>query len=171
MSEVIKCRTTRRGRTWVAHAAEHGVYGSGTSLRLARASVEEGLALAGLTGEVELVPVTPELERLRAADNARTAALIEAVKALALRRATLRDIAEATSEPMAYVKRLLAGGATAPGAQAAAASEECSCVLTCAEDPKTSCSLSGQRHVHPAISDRPGAYGPCPEHRDAPGDH
>lgn len=113
MSEIIECRAIRRGRTWVAHAIEHGVYGSGRTLRLARASVEEGLALAGLTSEVEIVPVTPELEKLRAADDARTAALIEAVKALALRRATLRDIAEATGEPMAYVKRLLAVGDTA----------------------------------------------------------
>ncbi|MFD7860387.1 hypothetical protein ACFV6B_39950 [Streptomyces microflavus] len=171
MSKIIECRASRRGQTWVAHVADHGVYGSGRTLRLVRASVEDGLALAGLTSKVEIVPVTPELERLRAADDARAVALIEAVKALALRRATLRDIAEATGEPMAYVKRLLAGGATAPDAQAAEASEECTCVLTCAEDPKTSCSLSGQRHVHPAIPDRPGAYGPCPEHPDAPGDH
>ncbi|MFD3815223.1 hypothetical protein ACFWRZ_09155 [Streptomyces rubiginosohelvolus] len=108
MTEGIECRATRRGQEWVAHAAEHGVYGSGRTLRQARADVEEGLALVGETGEVNLVPMTPELEVLRAADEARTVALIEAVKALSLSRATLRDIAEATGEPVTYVKRLLA---------------------------------------------------------------
>ncbi|MFI5859271.1 hypothetical protein [Streptomyces parvulus] len=48
---------------------------------------------------------------------------------------------------------------------------ECTCVINCAEDPKTACSLSGQRHVHPEIPGRPGVYGPCLEHPDAPGDH
>lgn len=49
--------------------------------------------------------------------------------------------------------------------------DECTCVINCVEDPKTACSLSGKRHVHPAIPGRPGVYGPCPEHLDAPGDH
>jgi hypothetical protein len=45
------------------------------------------------------------------------------------------------------------------------------CVVNCAEDPATACSLSGrERHVHPAIPGRPGVYGPCPMHPDAPGD-
>ncbi|MGW2984090.1 hypothetical protein [Streptomyces goshikiensis] len=171
MSEVIECRATRRGRTWVVHIREHGVYGSGRTLRLVRANVEEGLALVGVTPAVKITPETPELERLRAADDARTAALAEAVKALALRRATLRDIADATRVPVARVKQLLAGSAAAPGIQPAEAPEECTCVLTCAEDPKTSCSLSGQRHVHPAIPGRPGVYGQCPKHPDTPGGH
>ncbi|MET8291493.1 hypothetical protein ABZV80_40925 [Streptomyces sp. NPDC005132] len=42
------------------------------------------------------------------------------------------------------------------------------CVEFCDEDPKTACSLSGRRHVHPA-SQGPG-FGPCPVHPDAPGD-
>ncbi|MFB6700268.1 hypothetical protein [Streptomyces rubiginosohelvolus] len=47
----------------------------------------------------------------------------------------------------------------------------CLCVTYCAEDPATACSLSGQvQHVHPAIPGRPGVYGPCPVHPDAPGD-
>ncbi|MYR61632.1 hypothetical protein GTY54_37290, partial [Streptomyces sp. SID625] len=41
----------------------------------------------------------------------------EAVKALAVRRATLRDIADATEVPVRRVKQLLAGSATAPGAE------------------------------------------------------
>ncbi|MFJ4342660.1 hypothetical protein [Streptomyces sp. NPDC088915] len=52
-----------------------------------------------------------------------------------------------------------------------ASEDECTCVTNCAEDPKTACALSGRRHVHPAIPGRPGVYGPCPEHPDAPGDH
>jgi hypothetical protein len=45
---------------------------------------------------------------------------------------------------------------------------ECVCVHTCAEDPPTACSLSGQWHVHP--DDGSGTFGPCPVHPDAPGD-
>ncbi|MFE7072640.1 hypothetical protein ACFU96_21415 [Streptomyces sp. NPDC057620] len=47
----------------------------------------------------------------------------------------------------------------------------CLCVVSCAEDPATACSLSGQQHVHPAIPGQTGVYGPCPMHPDAPGDH
>lgn len=39
----------------------------------------------------------------------------------------------------------------------------CECVHTCAEDPATACSLSGEFHVHPDQL--------CPVHPDAPGDH
>ncbi|MGW2421461.1 hypothetical protein ACWC0C_19805 [Streptomyces sp. NPDC001709] len=49
--------------------------------------------------------------------------------------------------------------------------DACTCVTHCDQDPATACSLSGIRHVHPALPGRPGAYGPCPEHPDAPGDH
>lgn len=45
---------------------------------------------------------------------------------------------------------------------------DCTCVEFCNQDPKTACSLSGRRHVHPA-SQRSG-FGPCPVHPDAPGD-
>jgi hypothetical protein len=39
---------------------------------------------------------------------------------------------------------------------------DCTCIHTCAEDPPTACSLSGEWHVHPGD--------PCPVHPDAPGD-
>jgi hypothetical protein len=45
---------------------------------------------------------------------------------------------------------------------------ECTCVVSCADDPKTACSLSGIDHVHPL--DECGEFGPCPVHPDAPGD-
>ncbi|MGW0673558.1 hypothetical protein [Streptomyces sp. NPDC002746] len=96
----------------MAYEPEHGVYGSGRTLKLVRASVEGGLAAVGVSAEVKIAPVTPELETLRTAENAHMAALANAVKALALRQATLRDIAEATGAPVAQVKRLLAGGVT-----------------------------------------------------------
>lgn len=108
MSETIECRASRRGRTWVVHVPEYGVYGHGRTLKAARENTEEGLALVGVTGEVTLIPVTPELEKLRSVENAYTAALIEAVAALALRRTALSDIALATGVPTKRVKRLLA---------------------------------------------------------------
>lgn len=40
---------------------------------------------------------------------------------------------------------------------------DCECVYSCADDPATACSLSGEWHVHPDL-------GPCPAHPDAPGD-
>ncbi|MFD7340400.1 hypothetical protein ACFV98_31120 [Streptomyces violascens] len=107
MSEVIECRASRRGRLWVAHEPERGVYGSGRTLRLVRASIEDGLALIGVIAEVKIIPVTPELEELRDADDARTAALAKAVEALALRRASRSDIALATGASVKQVKLLL----------------------------------------------------------------
>lgn len=62
--------------------------------------------------------------------------------------------------------RELPGNLTCPTAQTAA--QKCTCVHTCAEDPQTACSLSGQWHVHP--DNGLGIFGPCPEHPDAPGD-
>ncbi len=38
----------------------------------------------------------------------------------------------------------------------------CECVYSCADDPTTRCSLSGEWHVHPGE--------PCTVHPDAPGD-
>lgn len=46
----------------------------------------------------------------------------------------------------------------------------CLCVVSCNEHPATACSLSGQQHIHPELPGRPGVYGPCPVHPDAPGD-
>ena len=42
------------------------------------------------------------------------------------------------------------------------AAADCVCYHTCAEDPRTACSLSGEWHVHPGE--------PCEVHPDAPGD-
>ncbi|MYW67202.1 hypothetical protein GTY65_24490 [Streptomyces sp. SID8379] len=58
----------------------------------------------------------------------------------------------------------LAHAAVGPALQA---DDECTCVINCAEDPRSGCSLSGRRHVHPLTQ---GQYGPCPEHPDAEGD-
>ncbi|MFI2790954.1 hypothetical protein [Kitasatospora sp. NPDC018614] len=122
MSEALECQASRRGRLWVAYEPEHGVYGSGRTLRLVRASVEDGLALVGVTAEVKIIPVTPELEELRDADDARTTALAKAVKALALRRTSLSDIALATGASVKQVKLLRARPAEDPRIQADPAS-------------------------------------------------
>lgn len=45
---------------------------------------------------------------------------------------------------------------------------DCTCVVSCDEDPDSACSLSGINHVHP--DDGSGTFGPCPLHPDAPGD-
>jgi hypothetical protein len=45
---------------------------------------------------------------------------------------------------------------------------DCVCVVSCADDPPTACSLSGEPHVHP--DDGSGIFGPCPVHPEAPGD-
>lgn len=47
---------------------------------------------------------------------------------------------------------------------------DCTCVYSCADDPATACSLSGEWHVHPDSRSFPGTFGPCPVHPDAPGD-
>ncbi|MFE5864505.1 hypothetical protein [Streptomyces virginiae] len=46
--------------------------------------------------------------------------------------------------------------------------QDCTCVEFCNEDPKTACTLSGRRHVHPGSHGT--GFGPCPVHLDAPGD-
>ncbi|MGW6605596.1 hypothetical protein [Streptomyces sp. NPDC055036] len=117
MSETIECRASRRGRAWVVHIPEHGVYGHGRNLKAAHENTMQGLTLAGVAAAITITPMTPELEKLRSAEDAYTAALSEAVAALALRRTTLRDIALATRVPTARVKQLLAGstkGSTPP---------------------------------------------------------
>ncbi|NEA15449.1 hypothetical protein [Streptomyces halstedii] len=107
MTEIITCEATRHGRTWVAHVPAHDVYGSGRTLGIVREDVREGLAAFGVTGEVEITPVMPELEALRSAEAAYEQALAAAVTALRLRKAPLRDIAEATRVTTPRVKRLL----------------------------------------------------------------
>ncbi|MFE4829925.1 hypothetical protein [Streptomyces sp. NPDC056672] len=106
--ETIECRATRRGRTWVVSVPEHGVYGHGRTLEATRENTTQGLALAGVTADVIITPVTPELEKLRSAEDAYKAALTEAVAALALRRTTQGDIALATATSTRQVKLLLA---------------------------------------------------------------
>ncbi|MER8103326.1 hypothetical protein [Kitasatospora sp. NPDC094016] len=108
MTETIECQASRRGRTWTVHVPEHGVYGAGRTLKAARENTEHGLAVIGVTAEVRLVPVTPELEALRAIEAARAKALSKAVVALALRRTTLGDMARATGATTRQVKLILA---------------------------------------------------------------
>ncbi|WP_067470559.1 hypothetical protein [Nocardia amamiensis] len=115
MSESIECWANRRGRDWVAHVPEHGVYGYGRTLKAVRESVEGGLAHVGVTAEVTVVAVTPELENLRSVEDTYTTALREAVAALALASTTLGDIALATGAPIKRVKALLAELTVAPG--------------------------------------------------------
>lgn len=45
---------------------------------------------------------------------------------------------------------------------------DCTCVVSCEEDPDTACGLSGVNHTH--ADDGSGLFGPCPLHPDAPGD-
>ncbi|MGW3311475.1 hypothetical protein ACWDG9_33385 [Streptomyces sp. NPDC001073] len=108
MSTTITCRANRRGRTWVVHVPEHGVYAHGRTLKATRENTRQGLALVGVTTEVAITPVTPELEKLRSVEDAYMTALSEAVGALALRRTTLSDIASATGTSAKEVKLLLA---------------------------------------------------------------
>ncbi|MEU2086867.1 hypothetical protein ABZ569_33985 [Streptomyces albus] len=114
VTEVIECRATRHGRMWVAHEPEHDVYGNGRTLRLLRENITAGLASVGVTADVQIIPMMPELEKLRSLNAARETALRDAVTALSLRRATTSDIAQATGEPVARVKRLLAEQAKTP---------------------------------------------------------
>lgn len=104
----LECRATRSGRTWVVHIPEHGVYGHGRSLKAVRQNVERALALIGVTADITVVAVTPELETLRAAEHARDEALQSAVAALVLRRVTPGDIARATGQTIPQVKATLA---------------------------------------------------------------
>ena len=114
MSETIHCLAVRRARTWVVHIPEHGVYGHGRTLKAAQENTRQGLELVGVTAEVVIIAMTPELENLRSVEIAYTAALSEAVAALALRRTTLRDIALATQVSTTRVKLLLAEGVKDP---------------------------------------------------------
>ncbi|MFJ4774723.1 hypothetical protein ACIP88_37455 [Streptomyces uncialis] len=112
--EAIECRATRRGRIWVAHLPEHGVFGHGRTLKTVCENILQGLALVGVTAEVHITADTPELEKLRSAKAAYEAALTEAVDALALRRAPLRDIAQATETTVTGVRGVLAAQRALP---------------------------------------------------------
>lgn len=108
MNTGIECQATRRSRSWVAYIPEHGVYGHGRTLKAVRDNLAEGLTFVGVSAPVTVIPVTPGLQLLRDAEQARDAALMEAAAALAIRRATLGDIAEATGVRTRRIKELLA---------------------------------------------------------------
>lgn len=114
MNNVIECQAVRRGRAWVAHVSEHGVYGDGRTLKAVHANIRQGLELVGKNDEVVVVAASPELDRLRDAQDAYTEALRVAVSSLALRRAPLADIAAATGVRRSVVKAILAGLSQAP---------------------------------------------------------
>lgn len=59
MSQTIECLAVRRGRSWVVSNTEHGVYGHGRTLKSARDSIVQSLALLGVTGEVEIIASMP----------------------------------------------------------------------------------------------------------------
>ncbi|MCP2320226.1 hypothetical protein APR12_005607 [Nocardia amikacinitolerans] len=114
MSERIECRAYRRDGAWVARVPEHGVYGYGRTLKAVGDSISDGLAHIGVTAQVTVIAVTPELENLRAVQDTYTTALRAAVTALALRSTTLGDIAQATGAPTTRVKALLADRSAPP---------------------------------------------------------
>lgn len=95
-AKAIECRATQHADTWVASVPQHGVYGHGRTLRALHSNLTQGLALIDVTTEIRLVPVSPELERLRRAEAAYEAALSDAVTTLAAHGGTPRDIADAT---------------------------------------------------------------------------
>lgn len=135
MSGQVQCPAWRRGRGWVAHDTEHGVYGHGRTLHLAGASLAEGLALLGVGAAVVLVPQSPELDALRRAEQEREAALHAAVAALVLRRASARDIAAATGASPRRVQRILAE--LAHGAHRAGCEATRNChPVTCVNDKR-----------------------------------
>ncbi|UAK31257.1 hypothetical protein K8O92_26015 [Nocardia asteroides] len=107
MSDRIECRANRRGRDWVAHIPAHGVYGYRRTLKAVRESIEDGLEHVGVTAEVTVIAVTPELENLQSVEDTYMTALREAVAALALASTTPGDIALATGAPTNQVKPCL----------------------------------------------------------------
>lgn len=103
MSRTIKCRAVQDGDTWTACIAKHGVYGYGRTLKALQDNLAQGLALVGVSAEVTITPVSPELERLRAAEAAYEAALTKAIAAMTARQSPVRDIAQATGAPVSRV--------------------------------------------------------------------
>ncbi|MFE7115569.1 hypothetical protein ACFU99_09120 [Streptomyces sp. NPDC057654] len=105
-AKAIESRATRHADTWVASVPQHGVYGHGRTLRALHSNLAQGLALVGVTTEITLVPISPELERLRRAEAAYEAALADAVTTLTAHGGTPRDIADATGVTTARVAAL-----------------------------------------------------------------
>jgi hypothetical protein len=112
MSNTIRCVAQRRGRMWIAAVPEFGVYGHGRTLKVLHDNLAGALALAGVPFDrVEIVPTTPELEVLREKRAAYEEAVAEAVAHMAVRRASLRDMAQAVGMTVPAVKRVLAARA------------------------------------------------------------
>ncbi len=107
MSRTVKCEATRCDRVWVARIPRYGVYGHGPTLRALRESLERALALIGVNVQVAVTPVIPELEPLRAAQDAYTAALRRTVRALARQQMSVNDIAAATAVPLKQVREIV----------------------------------------------------------------
>ncbi|MER7761571.1 hypothetical protein [Streptomyces sp. NPDC097619] len=118
-NDLIRCPAYRRGRAWTVRIPEHGVYAHGRTLARARENALEALDLIGVPGDVQLVPTSAELEKLRAARVVVDEALTEAVRALALRHANMGDIAAATGTTRSNVKRILAESEQSAGEEAA----------------------------------------------------
>ena len=104
---------------------------------------------------------------------------LDAVTAKDLDALSANDLANATDEALRLLwlygqqaasraARLEIKRRKQTAAHALAEAAACTCVFSCADDPATRCSLSGQFHVHP--DDGTGVFGPCPVHPDAPGD-
>lgn len=79
------------------------MYGHRQTLKALQDNIRQGLALVGVTAEVKITPVSPELERLRSAEAAYETALRKAVTALTAQDNTVRDIAWATGVPVTRV--------------------------------------------------------------------
>ncbi|MGW4828906.1 recombinase family protein [Amycolatopsis japonica] len=106
MSTTVECHARWHDDMWIASIPQHGVYGSGRTLKALRDDLVRGLALLGMTVHVTLTPVSPELDRLRRAEAAYKTALADAVTALTTQGSTARDTAEATGVPITQVTAL-----------------------------------------------------------------
>ncbi|WP_207126843.1 recombinase family protein [Actinocatenispora comari] len=104
----IECQATRRDTLWIARDAHRRLYGHGKALKSARDAIIEGLAFLGLNADVNIVATGPQMQQLRAIEDAYTTALRDAVTVLARQRATVQDIATATGISTTRVKQALA---------------------------------------------------------------
>lgn len=108
MSRPISCEARQDGEDWLACVPKHGVYGRGRTLKALQDDLTQGLALIGVTAKVTLTPVSPELQRLRAAKASYESALGRAIVALAAGQATVADTARATGVTLVRVNAILA---------------------------------------------------------------
>lgn len=108
MSTNLECRAHRHSEMWVASIPQHRVYGWGRTLRALHDDLIQGLALVGVTAQVTIIPVSPELDRLRRAEATYETALADAVTALTTQGSTARDTAASTGVPITRVTALQA---------------------------------------------------------------